>query len=203
MRNQQNNNQRRNRGRNNNRGSQSNFRNNGGGMNDARARGNAHQLLEKFKNMARDAAQSGDRVLAEYYMQHADHYYRVVSEFRARYEESRPRDQQGNTEAFEDSDENGAEEMEGVDSVDLRGPQNFAASVAAQTVGADSAPVIMAQTEMTAEQGQDVSDHTQSGVSADGSASQNDADDRQRRRGRNRRGPRRPVAEDAAETVES
>ncbi|GER06226.1 hypothetical protein GCM10007972_09450 [Iodidimonas muriae] len=30
--------------------------------------------------MARDAMQSGDRVLAEYYYQHADHYQRVVNE---------------------------------------------------------------------------------------------------------------------------
>jgi hypothetical protein len=204
MRNQQNNNQRRNRGRNNNnRGGQQNFRSNGGGMNDARARGNAHQLLEKFKNMARDAAQSGDRVLAEYYMQHADHYYRVVSEFRARFEENRPRDQQGNGDNDYDGDDNGNEEMEGVDSVDLRGPQNFAASVAAQTVGADSAPAIMPQTDMSSEAGQEAGDHAPSVASADDSASQNDGDDRQRRRGRSRRGPRRPAAEDAAEPAES
>ncbi len=59
---------------------------------DARVRGNAQQLLEKYKNMARDAASSGDRILSEYYMQHADHYYRVLSEFRSRYEEQRPQE---------------------------------------------------------------------------------------------------------------
>jgi Domain of unknown function (DUF4167) len=72
-------------------------RQNGGGRNpemgnriDNRARGNAAQLLEKYKTLARDAQQSGDRVLAEYYLQFADHYFRVLAESRARYEEANP-----------------------------------------------------------------------------------------------------------------
>ena len=57
---------------------------------DNRARGNAAQLLEKYKTLARDAQQSGDRVLAEYYLQFADHYFRVLAETRARFEEANP-----------------------------------------------------------------------------------------------------------------
>ncbi len=57
---------------------------------DNRARGNAPQLLEKYKTLARDAQMQGDRVLTEYYLQFADHYFRVVAESRARFEESRP-----------------------------------------------------------------------------------------------------------------
>ncbi len=57
---------------------------------DNRARGNAPQLLEKYKTLARDAQQAGDRVLAEYYFQFADHYFRVLAESRARYEEANP-----------------------------------------------------------------------------------------------------------------
>lgn len=34
---------------------------------------------EKYMNMGRDAAQSGDRVQAEYYFQHADHYLRIIN----------------------------------------------------------------------------------------------------------------------------
>jgi hypothetical protein len=56
---------------------------------DNRARGNAPQLLEKYKSLARDAQQAGDRVMTEYYLQFADHYFRVVAEQRARYEEQR------------------------------------------------------------------------------------------------------------------
>lgn len=61
---------------------------------DNRARGNAPQLHEKYKTLARDAQQSGDRVLMEYYLQFADHYFRVMSESRARYEENQAQRQQ-------------------------------------------------------------------------------------------------------------
>ncbi len=54
---------------------------------DNRARGNAVQLHEKYKNMARDVQLQGDRVMSEYYNQFADHYFRVLSEHRARQEE--------------------------------------------------------------------------------------------------------------------
>lgn len=48
---------------------------------DVRIRGNASQVHEKYMNLARDAAQNGDRVLAESYFQHAEHYYRILSAF--------------------------------------------------------------------------------------------------------------------------
>lgn len=73
----------------------SNRPNNGGGPRgnesriDSRARGNAPQMLEKYKNLARDAQLSGDRVMTEYYLQFADHYFRIVAESRARFEEQR------------------------------------------------------------------------------------------------------------------
>jgi hypothetical protein len=54
---------------------------------DNRARGNAAQLLEKYKNLARDSQTQGDRVMTEYYLQFADHYFRVLSESRSRFEE--------------------------------------------------------------------------------------------------------------------
>jgi hypothetical protein len=69
---------------------------NGGGQDrgnriDNRARGNAAQLLEKYKALARDAQMQGDRVNTEYYLQFADHYFRVLSESRSRFEEQQPR----------------------------------------------------------------------------------------------------------------
>lgn len=51
----------------------------GGNNNNNRMRGNAQQLMDKYLLMARDATSAGDRVLAENYFQHADHYYRVVN----------------------------------------------------------------------------------------------------------------------------
>lgn len=67
---------------------------NNGNRIDNRARGNAAQLLEKYKNLARDAQMQGDRVNTEYYLQFADHYFRVLNESRSRVEEQRrPRDE--------------------------------------------------------------------------------------------------------------
>ncbi|MEA3067929.1 MAG: hypothetical protein QOK41_1336 [Sphingomonadales bacterium] len=76
-----------------------------GNRQDNRQRGNAAQLLEKYKSMARDAQLAGDRVQSEYYLQFADHYFRVLGESRARFEDQRPRRDQ-------DTDEDeGDEEM--------------------------------------------------------------------------------------------
>ena len=44
---------------------------------DVKIRGSASQIVEKYLALARDASTSGDRVRAENYLQHADHYYRV------------------------------------------------------------------------------------------------------------------------------
>lgn len=46
---------------------------------DIRVRGNAHQVLEKYLALARDAASQGDRIAAENYYQHAEHYFRVIN----------------------------------------------------------------------------------------------------------------------------
>jgi hypothetical protein len=46
---------------------------------DIRVRGNAYQVLEKYLQLARDAGTAGDRVAAENFLQHADHYYRMVA----------------------------------------------------------------------------------------------------------------------------
>lgn len=58
---------------------------------DSRARGNAPQLLEKYRKAAQDAHLNGDRVQAEYYLQFADHYFRVVADSRVRQDEGRNR----------------------------------------------------------------------------------------------------------------
>lgn len=45
---------------------------------DVRIRGTANQIYDKYQALARDAASSGDRVKAENYLQHAEHYYRMI-----------------------------------------------------------------------------------------------------------------------------
>jgi hypothetical protein len=85
----------------------------GGNRQDNRQRGNAAQLLEKYKSLARDSQLSGDRVQSEYYLQFADHYFRVLSETRVRFEDQRrPRDDDdddGDDETAEAASEDSAE----------------------------------------------------------------------------------------------
>ena len=45
-----------------------------------RNRGNPQQMMDKYLSLARDSLSQGDRVSAENFFQHADHYQRVVTE---------------------------------------------------------------------------------------------------------------------------
>ncbi|MGH7105740.1 MAG: DUF4167 domain-containing protein [Acetobacteraceae bacterium] len=46
---------------------------------DLRLRGTAQQLFEKYLQLGRDATSGGDRVMAEGYFQHAEHYFRIMN----------------------------------------------------------------------------------------------------------------------------
>jgi len=46
---------------------------------DVRIRGTSQQLFEKYLQLGRDATSSGDRVMAESYFQHAEHYFRILN----------------------------------------------------------------------------------------------------------------------------
>jgi len=46
---------------------------------DVKIRGSAQQIAEKYAALARDAMSAGDRVIAENYLQHAEHYNRIIA----------------------------------------------------------------------------------------------------------------------------
>jgi hypothetical protein len=46
---------------------------------DVKIRGSASHVYEKYLQLARDANSSGDRVTAENYLQHAEHYFRIMA----------------------------------------------------------------------------------------------------------------------------
>lgn len=48
------------------------------GPENIKVRGNAQTVYERYMQLARDASSAGDRVLAENYLQHAEHYFRVL-----------------------------------------------------------------------------------------------------------------------------
>tara|TARA_R110000824_G_scaffold197234_2_gene380665 strand:+ start:581 stop:1279 length:699 start_codon:yes stop_codon:yes gene_type:complete len=101
---------------------------------DSRARGNAAQMLDKFKKMAQDAQVNGDRVQAEYYHQFADHYFRVNADTIARREEQRiareeprgePRsDNRGNGSNQDDSGDNDGDNHRGRPQQNQQAQQN-------------------------------------------------------------------------------
>ena len=59
---------------------------------DVKIRGTAAHVCEKYQQLARDALSAGDRVMAENYYQHAEHYYRLLMASQAM-NEGQPRPQ--------------------------------------------------------------------------------------------------------------
>ena len=47
--------------------------------NPGRNNQNAAKLIDKYNNLAREALSSGDKILSENYLQHADHFSRILS----------------------------------------------------------------------------------------------------------------------------
>jgi hypothetical protein len=101
-----------------------------GNRQDNRQRGNAAQLLEKYKSLARDAQLAGDRVQSEYFLQFADHYFRLLSESRARFEDQRRQredegdEDEGDEELMEAAEETAAESGQNDQRFDRRDPRD-------------------------------------------------------------------------------
>lgn len=57
---------------------------------DVKIRGTALHIAEKYVTLARDAASSGDRVAEQNYLQHAEHYYRIVAAAQAQMPQPQP-----------------------------------------------------------------------------------------------------------------
>ena len=57
-------------------GRNTNFDSNGP---EGRIRGNASQVIEKYQSLGRDALLAGDRIAAENFFQHAEHYFRLMN----------------------------------------------------------------------------------------------------------------------------
>ena len=94
---------------------------------DLRVRGTAQQLFEKYLQLGRDATSSGDRVMAEGYFQHAEHYFRILNAMTQAAQQGQPNPQAqqrrpypGNDEASQMEAEN--EELERAERLEQRAP---------------------------------------------------------------------------------
>lgn len=130
--------------RNNNNGRNNNNNNNGGKRinprvqtfdsngPDVRVRGTAYQISDKYLSLAKDAAAAGDAILAESYLQHAEHYQRFIAEMTERFEQFRPQhenrdgqeasnEEDATEEASEDDEDSTEEPLEDLDQAFLVG----------------------------------------------------------------------------------
>ena len=62
---------------------------------EIRIRGTAQQLFEKYLQLGRDATSSGDRVTAEAFFQHAEHYFRILNAMNQAQQQGQPNGQGG------------------------------------------------------------------------------------------------------------
>ncbi len=73
---------------------------------DVKVRGTAHHVAEKYLQLARDAQSSGDPVMAESYLQHAEHYFRLIAAAQAAQQQAQMGFQRGpNDPAYEEEDD--------------------------------------------------------------------------------------------------
>ncbi len=72
---------------------------------DVKIRGSAQHVAEKYAMLARDASAAGDRVMAENYLQHAEHYNRIIAAAQAQFQQ--PRDDRDTRDSDDDDDEDG------------------------------------------------------------------------------------------------
>jgi hypothetical protein len=79
---------------------------------DIRLRGTAQQLFEKYLQLGRDATSSGDRVMAESYFQHAEHYFRILNAMNQAAQAQQQSAQHQGRRHFVNGDEAAATEME-------------------------------------------------------------------------------------------
>jgi hypothetical protein len=69
---------------------------------DVKVRGTAAHVAEKYMSLARDAQASGDVVAAENYLQHAEHYNRIVMAAQAQFQQSQPQFRDNGDEGYDD-----------------------------------------------------------------------------------------------------
>ena len=62
---------------------------------EIRIRGTAQQLFEKYLQLGRDSTSSGDRVTAEAFFQHAEHYFRILNAMNQAQQQGKPNGQAG------------------------------------------------------------------------------------------------------------
>lgn len=80
---------------------------------EGKVRGPAALIYERYLQMARDAQSSGDRVTAENFLQHAEHYFRLLRQMQPAMPPPVQQDRFTNEPNFESEEEGGQNESDG------------------------------------------------------------------------------------------
>jgi hypothetical protein len=80
---------------------------------EGKVRGTPQQIIDKYLSLARDAQTSGDRVMAENFLQHAEHYQRILIQAAALQEQSRRESTDATVDFDGDGPEGGAVQPQG------------------------------------------------------------------------------------------
>jgi len=89
---------------------------------DVKIRGTAHHVGEKYLQLARDAQSSGDPVMAESYLQHAEHYFRLI----AAAQQAQQQAAMGYRQGAEDDDDDDDDDFGGLPDRFASPPERFA-----------------------------------------------------------------------------
>lgn len=98
---------------------------------DVRLRGTAQQLFEKYLQLGRDATSAGDRVAAEGYFQHAEHYFRILGAMNAAQQQPPPQDRR-QRDAADGYGQDSPQEGEGQDGSNGNGSHPLEAELAGE-----------------------------------------------------------------------
>src|SRR5262245_58137793 len=102
---------------------------------DVKIRGTASHVAEKYQQLARDAQASGDPIAAENYLQHAEHYFRLIAAAQEQFRQNNPyyqanRPEGGgpelrNDDSLEEGDDEGAQSTGDQPAYSGREPQPY------------------------------------------------------------------------------
>ena len=176
---------------------------------DVKIRGSAQQIAEKYASLARDAQSSGDRVMAENYLQHAEHYNRIILAAQAQMPIQHMRDNRDNYD--DENDEEREEAGIAAENADVQPegrsrPQQNDGSGPQPVIEGVPAEVVMRQAEPSAADGAEkqapqhhINGHHLNGNGADQSDEAAESAEAAEAPVRRPRRPRRPRQTQAAE----
>jgi hypothetical protein len=163
---------------------------------DVKIRGTAQHIAEKYQQLARDAQASGDRIMSENYLQHAEHYQRIVAAAQAHLQ---PAAQPSRSESDDSSADNAANPAAASGAGERKERAETPAAQASENMIVEDSPQPFIEDMPVIDAAGQVNGHAADETDGSGNAEDDDAKPRRRPRGTRGRGVKRVGAEGADE----